>query len=141
MRDDFLKDKTSVYRGAALLPAKPMASFAAVLLLAALCALALRLLSPLPYAAFFQIAAVALTAAALNRVLKKGVFKVEYVLTDGGILVYVTRYGLLSWETAWIDISKAQVRGNKLFFDGRAYDFYPDNRLKQLMNKQEEKLQ
>lgn len=139
MNEDFLKGKTAVYRGAALLPARPGASLAAVLALAALCALALRLLSPLPYSAFFQIAAVALAAALLNRVLKKGVFGVEYVLTDGGTLVYVTRYGRLSWETAWIDVSRARFAGNKIYFENRAYDFYPDDKLKRLI-KQEERL-
>lgn len=129
MQYDVLKDKTEIYRCKARLPLSSWLAFLAVLALVALCALVIWLLSPLPYSAFLKIAVLILTAWALNYVLKKGAFSVTYVLTDDGSLVYITKYGRLEWESAWIDLSQAKIQENKIIYQNRKYDFYPDERL------------
>ena len=132
MKYDELNGKTVVYRGAALLPGKPAAAFWSVLGLIAVCAAAFRLSSLLPYSAFIKIAVLALMAVGLNYLLKRGTFSVTYALTDDGELVYITKYGRLEWESAWIYLKEAEIKGNKIIFEKRKYDFYPDEELRRL---------
>lgn len=133
MKYDELNGKNVIYRGAALLPGKPAAAFWAVVGLAALCAAALKLLSPLPYSVFAQVIVLLLTAVALNRVLRRGTFSVSYALTDDGELVYVTKYGRIERETAWIRLAEAEINANTIIYENRKYEFYPDEELKSLI--------
>ena len=127
--NDILQNKTVIYRGAAKLPGRPAAAFCCVLVIALCCALVFNLASALPYGVVFKVAALALAALGINYVLKKGTFSVTYALTNDGTLVYITKYGLLSWESAWISVAGADFKGNKIFFEGRKYDFFPDDTL------------
>ena len=136
--NDILQTKTQVYRGEAKLPGTPKAAFFAILILAAVFVLLFNLVSPLPYSVFFKIAILILTALGVNYILKKGTFSVTYVLTDDGMLVYVTKYGRLSWESAWIEVSKAKFEKNRIIFEKRKYDFYPDEELKELLQRLKE---
>ncbi len=133
---DILQEKTEICRSEAKLPGTPAAAFIALLALAVICALLLNLAGRAPYGAFLELAVLALTAAAVYAVLKKGTFAVTYVLTADGMLVYLTRYGFLSRETAHIDLSRAEIKGNKIIYGNKSYDFYPDaNFLKLLREK------
>lgn len=136
--NDILHTKTEVYRGEAKLPGRPAVAFFCILALAAVCVAAFNLSSMLPYGVFLKLAVLALTAIGVNYILKKGTFSVTYVLTDDGTLVYVTKYGLLSWESAWINIAEAKIEKNRIIFENRKYDFYPDDELKELLKTKEE---
>ena len=131
--NDILHEKTEVYRGEAKLPGTPRAVFLAVLALAVICVILFNLTSMLPYGVFLKIAVLLLTALGVNYVLKKGTFSVTYVLTDDDMLVYVTKYGRLSWESAWIRLSEAKFEENRIIFENRKYDFFPDEELQKLL--------
>ena len=133
MKYDELNGKNVIYRGAALLPGKPAAAFWSVLGLIAVCAAAFRLSSLLPYSAFLKIAVLALMAVGLNYLLKRGTFSVTYALTDDGELVYITKYGRLEWESAWIYLDRAEIKSDKIIFEKRKYAFYPDEELRVLI--------
>ena len=133
--NDILQNKTEVYRGEAKLPGTPKAAFFAVLMLAAVFVILFNLTSMLPYGVFLKIAVLILTALGVNYILKKGTFSVTYVLTDDGTLVYITKYGRLSWESAWIELSGAKFEKNRIIFENRKYDFYPDEELKKLLSE------
>ena len=135
--NDILHEKTEVYRGEAKLPGTPRAAFFAILALAAVCVLLFRLVSFLPYSVFLKIAVLVLTALGVNYILKKGTFSVTYVLTDDGMLVYVTKYGRLSWESAWIRLSEAKFEKSRIIFENRKYDFFPDEDLQKLLKTKE----
>lgn len=127
--NDILQNKTEVYRGAARLPGTPRAAFFATLLLIAVCVLLFNLVSVLPYGVFLKILVLIFAAVGLNRILRQGTFSVTYVLTDDNILVYITKYGLLEWESAWISVPEADFSENEIRFKGRKYDFYPEDEL------------
>lgn len=133
--NDLLHTKTEVYRGEARLPGRPAAAFLSILALAAACVLLFNLSSRLPYGVFIKVLILVLAALSVNYILKKGTFSVTYVLTDDGLLVYVTKYGRLSWESAWIKVNEAEFKENKIIFEKRKYAFYPDDELKQLLQK------
>ncbi len=127
---EVLHEKTEVYRCEARLPGAPW--FALPLLLI-FCGLAFILGGRLPYGVFLKLGALALAAVGVNWLMKRGLFETTYVLTDDGTLVYVTKYGFLSRETAWIDVSKAKFEEKALIFENRRYNFYPDGELKRLL--------
>ena len=131
--NDILQTKTVVYRGEARLPGRPAVALLCVLAIALGCALVFNLAAALPYGVVIKVAALAIAALGINYVLKKGTFSVTYALTDDGTLVYITKYGLLSWESAWISVAGADFKGNKIFFEGRKYDFYPDEALRRIL--------
>lgn len=131
--NDILQNKTEIYRGAAKLPGTPRAAFICMLALIAVCVVLFNLVSPLPYSVFLKIAVLVFAAVGINYILKKGTFSATYVLTDDGMLVYITKYGLLEWESAWINLSEAEFTGNKIIFENRRYEFYPDDELKKLI--------
>ena len=133
--NDILHEKTEVYRGQAKLPGTPKAAFFAILALAAACVILFNLTSMLPYGVFLKIAVLVLTALGVNYILKKGTFSVTYVLTDDNMLIYVTKYGLLSWESAWIRLSEAKFEKNRIIFENRKYDFFPDEELKSILKQ------
>lgn len=131
---DILHEKTQVYSCEARLPGTPKAAFFLVLALAAVCALLFSLASRLPYSGVLKLAVLALTAVGIYAVLRKGTFSVTYVLTDDNTLTYVTRYGFLSRETAHIALDRAKIDENKIKFKNRTYDFYPDEKLSELLS-------
>ncbi|MGN1098170.1 MAG: hypothetical protein ACI4SS_04675 [Clostridia bacterium] len=131
--NNILQDKTPVYRGAAKLPGTPRAAFFCILALIAVCVILFNLVAPIPYSVFLKIAIIVFAAVSINYILKQGTFSVTYVLTDDGILVYITKYGLLEWESAWIDATEAEFKGNKIIYKKKKYDFYPDEELKGLL--------
>ena len=135
--NDILQNKTEVYRGEAKLPGRPAAAFFCILALAAVCVAAFNLSSMLPYGVFLKLAVLALAALGVNYILKKGTFSVTYVLTDDDMLIYVTKYGLLSWESAWIKLREAKIEKNRIIFENRRYDFYPDEDLKKILATKE----
>lgn len=129
---EVLREKTELYRCEAKLPGVPR--FMLPLLLAS-CALIFFFGGKLPYGVFLKIGALVLAAFGVNWLMKRGLFDVTYVLTDDGTLVYVTKYGFLSKETAWIDTAKAEFKfeENAIIFENRKYDFYPDEELLRLL--------
>lgn len=131
--NDILQTKTEIYRGAAKLPGTPRAASICILGLTALCAVLFNLVSPIPYSMFIKVVIFIFTAIGINYILKKGTFSVTYVLTLDGVLVYITKYGKLEWESAWIKIEEAEFINNKIIFEKRKYDFYPDDELKEMI--------
>lgn len=133
--NDMLQSKKEVYRGAAKLPGRPKAAFFSILALVFICVILFNLVASIPYSAFIKIGILILAAVGINYILKQGTFSVTYVLTEDSILVYITKYGLLEWESAWIDLADAEIKGNKIIYKKRKYDFYPDDKLRELVKK------
>lgn len=131
---DILHEKTEVYRCEARLPSAPRTAFFLILTMAAACAVLLNLAGRAPYGVFLELAVLALTAVGVYAVLKKSVFTVAYVLTSDNMLIYITKYGFLSRETAHIDLNRAVRQGNGIIFENRRYDFYPDKRMEELLS-------
>lgn len=135
---EILHEKKELYRCEAELPGAPR--FMLPLLLAS-CALIFFCGGKLPYGVFLKLGALIAAALGVNRLMKRGLFDVTYVLTDDGTLVYLTKYGFFSRETAWIDTPEADFDfgGKSLTFEGRKYDFYPDERLQELLSREKNK--
>ena len=133
-----LRGRTEVCRCGAELPGAPW--FALPLLLIS-CALIFIFGGRLPYGVFLKLGALTAAAGGLNRLMRRGVFETTYVLTDDGTLVFLTKYGFWSRETAVIDTSRAEFdfEGKSLTFEGRKYDFYPDEKLKKLLARDKNK--
>lgn len=131
---DILQEKNEVARCEARLPGTPRAAFFTLTALAVVCALLLGLTGRLPYGAFFQLGVLALAAVCVNFILKRGTFTVTYVLTDDNMLIYITKYGFLSRETAHIDLGRAELGKNKIIFENKSYDFYPDGEFYKLLS-------
>lgn len=130
MREDYLKDKKAVYIGSAQLKGTPSEAMICLTVLIIVCVLAFNLASHLPYSGLFKAAILVFTALAINYILKKGTFSVTYVLTEDKTLVYLTKYGRLQWETAWIDLNKAEIHEGYILYEKRKYEFFPDDELK-----------
>ncbi len=131
--NDILHEKTVIYRGEAKLPGTPKAAFVSMLVLAAICVALFNLVSAIPYSVFFKVAILIFTAVGINYILKKGTFGVTYAVTEDGMLVFLTKYGLIQRETAWIKIDEAEFFPGKLVFEKRKYEFYPDEELSKLL--------
>ena len=69
----------------------------------------------------------------MNKILREGTFTVTYVLTDGILKIY-TRYGLIEKLTDVIYLDNASVRADRITHNGRIIQFYPDKKLKKLLN-------
>ncbi len=130
---DILHEKTVIYRGEAKLPGTPRAAFVSMLVLVVICVILFNLISPIPYSVFFKIAVLIFAAVGINYILKKGTFSVTYAVTEDGMLVFITKYGLIERETAWIKIDEAEFFPGKIVFEKRKYEFYPDEELSRLL--------
>lgn len=135
MKEDFLKDKTVIYRGGARLKGTPSAALICLTALVILCVLAFNLVSKIPYSVFLKAAILIFAAISINYILKQGTFSVTYAVTEDLTLVYITKYGSLERETAWIDLTKAEIREKYILFDNKKYEFFPDEELKELLKE------
>ena len=69
----------------------------------------------------------------MNKILREGTFTVTYVLTDGILKIY-TRYGLIEKLTDVVYLDNASVSADRITHGGRIIRFYPDKKLKKLLN-------
>lgn len=125
--------KNELYRGQALLPRTPHKTVAALLLTAAACAAVFFVAELLPASWLFELCAIAAAAVHVNKILREGTFTVTYVLTEGILKVY-TRYGLIEKLTDVIYLDEAAVAADRITVNGRIIRFYPDKKLKKLLN-------
>ncbi len=98
-----------------------------------LCAILLKLSSYLPAAWFFEILIIVLCAALINKILKQGVFALTYVLYEDFLKLY-TRYGFIEKETMVFPLEDSAFNETTIIYKGKAYPFFPDEKLKSLLN-------
>ena len=122
-----------LYRGQALLPRSPRKTLAGLFIIALLCAAVFFVASFLPAAWFFELAAIAVSSVLVNKVLKEGTFTVTYVLYEDKLEIY-TRYGLIEKLTDEVSLAQAQFSDKAIVTGGRIIHFYPDKKLKKLLN-------
>ena len=79
------------------------------------------------------IAAIAVSSMLVNKVLKEGTFTVTYVLYEDRLEIY-TRYGLIEKQTDEVFLAQAQFSDKTIVSGGRIIHFYPDKKLKKLLN-------
>ena len=97
------------------------------------CAILLKLSTHLPAAWFFEILIIVLCAAMVNRILKQGVFTLTYILYEDSLKFY-TRYGFIEKETASFTLADSSFTEASIIYKGKAYPFFPDEKLKSLLN-------
>ncbi len=97
------------------------------------CAVLLKLSTHLPAAWVFEILIIVLCAAVINKILKQGVFTLTYVLYEDSLKFY-TRYGFIEKETASFPIEDSAFTESTIIYKGKAYPFFPDEKLKSLLN-------
>lgn len=99
------------------------------------CAVLLKLSTHLPAAWFFEILIIVVCAAGINKILKQGIFTLTYVLFDDCLKFY-TRYGFIEKETAAFPLNESSFSESAILYKGKAYPFFPDEKLKTLLNIQ-----
>lgn len=122
-----------LYRGSAVLPRTPRKTVSALLITAALCAVVFFIAEQLPASWLFELCTVAAASVRVNKILREGTFTVTYVLTDGILKIY-TRYGLIEKLTDVVYLDNASVSADRITHGGRIIRFYPDKKLKKLLN-------
>lgn len=89
--------------------------------------------SRLPFAGFIDLAILAVLAIFINKILKQGTFVTTYILYED-ILIELTRYGFIEKETARFKLGECTFGKDCIISEGRTYPFYPDEKLKKLLN-------
>lgn len=106
-----------------------------IVIMVAICAILLKLASFLSAAWFFQILIIVLCAMTINKILKQGVFTLTYILYEDSLKFY-TRYGLIEKETMSFPLCDTTFLESTIIYKGKAYPFFPDEKLKSLLNIQ-----
>ena len=104
-----------------------------ILLSLLLCALLLKISTHLPAAWLFEILIIVFCAAGINKILKQGVFTLTYVLYEDSLKFY-TRYGFIEKETMVFPLGDCTFSQTAILYKGKAYPFFPDEKLKSLLN-------
>ena len=117
------------------LPAKKSPRITALILALVLivCVLLLKAATLLPFGWAFQIAIILLSAIYINKLLKQGTFSVTYVLYEDSLQVH-TRYGFITSVSASYELDEAVFSETAVTYKGKTYFFYPDEKLKKLLN-------
>ena len=129
-----MEEKKEIYRGKAVAVKDDKQTIKALLKALIFCALVFALERFLPFAWFFEIAAIIGCSVYIYKVLKQGTFIATYVLYDDELVV-LTRYGFIEMETARYDLSKTTFTESTVTTDGLTKPFYPDEKLKKLVIK------
>lgn len=128
-----MTDKEYLYKGEALLPKSPVATFFSLAGILVPCGVVFALERYLPAAWFFELATIVFAAVLSNKVLKKGTFSKTYILYED-TLVEITRYGLIEKVTGQFELKKSVVSDSEIIYNGKKFLFYPDETLKKLLN-------
>ena len=128
-----MENKKEIYRAQAVV--KKDKKQTAVIIAAALILsmILFNAASRLPFAGFIDLAILAVLAIFINKILKQGTFVTTYILYED-ILIELTRYGFIEKETARFTLSECSFGRDCIIFEGRTYPFYPDKKLKKLLN-------
>lgn len=97
------------------------------------CAVLLKLSTYLPAAWLFEILIIVLCAATINKILKQGVFTLTYILYEDSLKFYI-RYGFIEKETMAFPLENSSFTESAIIYKGKAYPFFPDEKLKSLLN-------
>ena len=129
-----MNDNKEIYRGKAVAGKDDRQTIKALLKAAVFCFIVFAVSKYLPFAWFFEIAAIVASAIYINKVMKQGTFIMTYVLYED-ILVVLTRYGLIEKESARYDLKNTTFTDTTVTSGGKTYPFYPDEKLKELLLK------
>lgn len=129
-----MNDNKEIYRGKAVAVKDDRQTIKALLKAAVFCFIVFAVSKYLPFAWFFEIAAIVASAIYINKVMKQGTFIMTYVLYED-TLVVLTRYGLIEKESARYDLKSTTFTDTTVTSGGKTYPFYPDEKLKELLLK------
>lgn len=129
-----MNDNKEIYRGKAVAVKDDRQTIKALLKAAVFCFIVFAVSKYLPFAWFFEIAAIVASAIYINKVMKQGTFIMTYVLYED-TLVVLTRYGLIEKESARYDLKSTTFTDTMVTSGGKTYPFYPDEKLKELLLK------
>lgn len=88
--------------------------------------------SVVPYSGIVTLGVLFLFALEIYKLMKGTVLDITYVLYEDK-LVFVRRYGKIEMETEEFLLSEAEFKGNVIVYRGKNYAFYPDEKLKSLL--------
>lgn len=129
-----MNEKKEIYRGRAVAEKNEKQTIKALLKAAIFCFVVFAVSKYLPFAWFFEIGAIVLSALYINKIMKQGTFISTYVLYED-YLVVLTRYGLIELETARYDLKEASFTECSVTIGGKTKPFSPDEQLKKLLLK------
>lgn len=128
-----MEQKQELYRGLAIMPKTAKDTFLSLLFIAILCFAVFSVAPYLPFSWAFEIGVIVASAILINKTLKKDTFRVTYVLYED-CLIEITRYGLIEKESACFPLNKTVFTGTSATCNGKTRPFYPDEKLKTLLN-------
>ena len=102
-----------------------------VLCIAIVCVL-LFVASNLPYSGISTLVIILLCSLAANAIMKKTMFDITYTLYEDK-LVFMRKYGRLSWENETFYLNEAKFFEDKIMVGKSSYEFHPDDKLKELL--------
>lgn len=129
-----MNEKKEIYRCRAKAVKDEKQTFKALLKAIIFCAVVFAVAKYLPFAWFFEIGAIVLSALYINKVLKQGTFIATYILYEDSLVV-LTRYGLIEKESARYNLEETTFTPSTVTSGGKTKPFYPDEKLKQLLLK------
>ncbi len=127
-------EEKEIYRSRAVMPKSDRRIFFELMGVVLFCFAVFHMAILIPYGWFIQIAALLVSAIWINKILRQGTFIKIYILYEDRLIV-LTKYGLIEKETANYPLSRAKFTNTTVEFDGKSYPFYPDEKLKKLLNK------
>lgn len=86
----------------------------------------------MPYSGILMLAVFALGAYGTYQILKETTFDITYTLYEDR-LVFVRKYGRMSWENEVFPFDEAKFYPDKIEHRDKTYKFYPDDKLKELL--------
>lgn len=87
----------------------------------------------LPYTGLITLAILFVAACAVYKILNNTTFDITYKLY-GDRLVFVRKYGYLTWENEVFPTNEAKFFPDRIEYNKKTYAFYPDEKMKQLLN-------
>lgn len=107
-------------------------SVTAFALLAALLIALLVIVNFLSYSGILTLLVFALGAYLMHTLMNKTVFDITYALFDDK-LVFLRKYGRIEWECEVFPFDEARFYSDKIEHRGKSYEFYPDDKMKELL--------
>ena len=126
-------ENNMLYSGKAILPRTPKSTAIALCFVVVFYAVVCVIAQFLPASWLFELGAIVVSAVMVNKILKDGTFTLTYILYEDR-LVFRRRYGFLENDTHEFKLSECTITKSSIISNGKSFDFYPDKRLKELLN-------
>ena len=128
-----MEEKAMIYKGAANNKGSVKDTVIPLICVAVMWSAIFLFANFLPFAWFFELGAIVLSAVLINKILNnKGTFSKTYILYDDRLVIQ-TRYGLIEKESSVHPISSSTFENGYIITDGRKTPFYPDEKLIEIL--------